>query len=147
MNEWVYAGFDVTYKKLGVDFDKIYYESDTYSVGREEVLRGLELGVFERNDDGSVWANLENEGLDKKILLRSDGTSVYMTQDIGTRKLRYEEFPIDHMVYVVGNEQYITFRYYQSFSISLVTNGGKASTFSYGMVDFARKMKSAKDRS
>ncbi|HQN93773.1 MAG TPA: arginine--tRNA ligase, partial [Prolixibacteraceae bacterium] len=86
MNEWVYAGFDVTYKKLGVDFDKIYYESDTYSVGRDEVLRGLELGVFERHDDGSVWADLENEGLDKKILLRSDGTSVYMTQDIGTAK-------------------------------------------------------------
>ncbi len=144
MNEWVYAGFDVTYKKLGVDFDKIYYESDTYSVGREEVLRGLELGVFERNDDGSVWANLENEGLDKKILLRSDGTSVYMTQDIGTAKLRYEEFPIDHMVYVVGNEQIYHFQVLSILLDKLGYKWGKSLYhFSYGMVELPQgKMKS-----
>ena len=110
MNGWVYDGFDVTYKKLGVDFDKIYYESDTYTIGRDEVLRGLAEGIFEKHDDGSVCANLENDGLDQKILLRSDGTSVYMTQDIGTAKLRYEDYHINQMVYVVGNEQIYHFQ-------------------------------------
>ena len=105
MNNWVYAGFDVTYKTLGVGFDKIYYESDTYLVGKEEVLRGLEEGTFTKREDNSVWADLTGEGLDQKILLRSDGTSVYMTQDIGTAKMRFNDYSIDKMVYVVGNEQ------------------------------------------
>ena len=105
MNEWVYAGFDETYKRMGVSFDKIYYESDTYLEGKEKVMEGLEKGLFYRRDDGSVWANLEAEGLDEKLLLRSDGTSVYMTQDIGTAKLRFQDYPIDKMIYVVGNEQ------------------------------------------
>ena len=103
MNEWVYAGFDKTYKAMGVGFDKIYYESQTYLVGKAEVERGLEKGLFVRHDDGSVWADLTNEGLDEKLLLRKDGTSVYMTQDIGTAKLRFQDYPIDKMVYVVGN--------------------------------------------
>ena len=104
MNGWVYEGFDETYKRLGVDFDKIYYESDTYLVGKETVLGGLEKGVFYRRPDESVWADLTNDGLDEKLLLRSDGTSVYMTQDIGTAQLRFRDYPIDKMVYVVGNE-------------------------------------------
>ncbi|MGF7139218.1 arginine--tRNA ligase [Roseimarinus sediminis] len=144
MNQWVYTGFDVTYKNLGVDFDKIYYESDTYTVGRDEVLRGLKEGIFERHDDGSVWANLEAEGLDQKILLRSDGTSVYMTQDIGTAKLRYEDYNIDKMVYVVGNEQNYHF---QVLSILLDKLGFEWGSslyhFSYGMVELPQgKMKS-----
>ncbi len=105
MNSWVYAGFDQTYRRMGVDFDKIYYESDTYLEGKEKVLEGLEKGIMFRKDDGSVWADLTADGLDHKLLLRSDGTSVYMTQDIGTAKLRYQDFPIDKMIYVVGNEQ------------------------------------------
>ena len=105
MNEWVYAGFDETYKALGVGFDKIYYESDTYLEGKEKVEEGLEKGLFYRREDGSVWADLTGEGLDEKLLLRSDGTSVYMTQDIGTAKLRFQDYPIDQMIYVVGNEQ------------------------------------------
>ncbi|MCQ2259017.1 MAG: arginine--tRNA ligase, partial [Bacteroidaceae bacterium] len=105
MNEWVYAGFDETYKKMGVSFDKIYYESNTYLEGKDKVMEGLEKGFFYRREDGSVWADLTAEGLDEKLLLRSDGTSVYMTQDIGTAKLRFQDFPIDKMIYVVGNEQ------------------------------------------
>ncbi|MEA4948764.1 MAG: arginine--tRNA ligase, partial [Petrimonas sp.] len=105
MNSWVYAGFDETYKKLGVSFDKVYYESQTYLAGKDEVLRGLKSGIFQQREDGSVWADLTKEGLDEKILLRSDGTSVYMTQDIGTAKLRFDDYPIDTMIYVVGNEQ------------------------------------------
>ena len=105
MNEWVYAGFNETYKALGVSFDKIYYESDTYLVGKELVNEGLEKGLFFRKEDGSVWADLTKDGLDEKLLIRSDGTSVYMTQDIGTAKLRYQDFPINKMIYVVGNEQ------------------------------------------
>lgn len=144
MNEWVYEGFDVTYKKLGVSFDKIYYESDTYLTGRDEVLRGLDEGHFNRRDDESVWANLEKEGLDEKILLRSDGTSVYMTQDIGTAKLRFNDFPIDQMIYVVGNEQIYHF---QVLSILLDKLGYKWGKdlyhFSYGMVELPNgKMKS-----
>ena len=104
MNEWVYAGFDETYKRLGVDFDKIYYESETYLEGKEKVLEGLEKGIMYRKEDGSVWADLTKEGLDEKLLLRADGTSVYMTQDIGTAKLRFRDYPIDKMIYVVGNE-------------------------------------------
>lgn len=144
MNSWVYAGFDVTYKQLGVNFDKIYYESETYLVGKNEVLRGLDEGLFEKHEDGSVWANLEPEGLDQKILLRSDGTSVYMTQDIGTAKLRFQDFPIDKMVYVVGNEQNYHF---QVLSILLDKLGFKWGKdlyhFSYGMVELPNgKMKS-----
>ena len=105
MNEWVYAGFDETYKMMGVGFDKIYYESETYLEGKEKVEEGLAKGLFYRRDDNSVWADLTDEGLDEKLLLRSDGTSVYMTQDIGTAKLRFQDFPIDKMIYVVGNEQ------------------------------------------
>ena len=105
MNEWVYAGFDQTYKALGVGFDKIYYESETYLEGKEKVEEGLAKGLFYRRDDNSVWADLTKEGLDEKLLLRSDGTSVYMTQDIGTAKLRFQDYPIDKMIYVVGNEQ------------------------------------------
>ena len=105
MNEWVYAGFDETYKRMGVDFDKIYYESNTYLEGKEKVLEGLEKGIMYRKEDNSVWADLTDAGLDHKLLLRSDGTSVYMTQDIGTAKLRYQDYPIDKMIYVVGNEQ------------------------------------------
>jgi len=144
MNAWVYAGFDITYKRLGVDFDKIYYESDTYEVGKSEVIRGLNEGVFSRHNDGSVWVDLENEGLDQKILLRSDGTSVYITQDIGTAKLRYEDYPIERMVYVVGNEQNYHFQV-----LSLVLDklgycwGKDLHHFSYGMVELPQgKMKS-----
>jgi arginyl-tRNA synthetase len=144
MNGWVYKGFEVTYKNLGVDFDKIYYESETFSIGRDEVLRGVEEGIFEKREDGSVWANLENEGLDQKILLRSDGTSVYMTQDIGTAKLRYEEFPIDQMVYVVGNEQIYHFQVLSILLDKLGYKWGKSLYhFSYGMVELPQgKMKS-----
>lgn len=135
MNAWVYEGFDESYKALGVDFDKIYYESDTYLVGKEEVLRGLKEGVFVQDEDGSVWADLTNDGYDRKILLRADGTSVYMTQDIGTAKMRYADYPIDKMVYVVGNEQDYHF---QVLSIVLDKLGfafGKdLKHFSYGMV-------------
>ena len=144
MNEWVYKGFDETYKRMGVSFDKIYYESDTYLVGREEVLRGLKEGLFEQHEDGSVWANFEAEGLDKKILLRSDGTSVYITQDIGTAKLRYQDFPIDQMVYVVGNEQEYHFQVLSLLLDRLGYKWGKSLThFSYGMVELPNgKMKS-----
>jgi len=144
MNGWVYAGFDETYKTLGVDFDKIYYESDTYTIGRDEVLRGVKEGIFQQESDGSVWANLEKEGLDKKILLRSDGTSVYITQDIGTAQLRYRDYPIDHMIYVVGNEQIYHF---QVLSLLLDKLGYKWGSdlyhFSYGMVELPNgRMKS-----
>ena len=144
MNEWVYKGFDETYSRMGVSFDKIYYESDTYLVGREEVLRGLKEGLFERHEDGSVWADFEAEGLDKKILLRSDGTSVYITQDIGTAKLRYQDFPIDQMVYVVGNEQEYHFQVLSLLLDRLGYKWGKSLThFSYGMVELPHgKMKS-----
>ncbi|MFA9390474.1 MAG: arginine--tRNA ligase [Prolixibacteraceae bacterium] len=144
MNNWVYAGFDVTYKNLGVDFDKIYYESDTYTIGRDEVLRGLSEGLFTRHDDNSVWANLEADGLDQKILLRSDGTSVYMTQDIGTAKLRYQDYPINQMVYVVGNEQNYHFKVLSILLDKLGFEWGKdLYHFSYGMVELPQgKMKS-----
>ena len=144
MNDWVYAGFDETYQTLGVDFDKIYYESDTYTIGRDEVLRGVKEGIFQQESDGSVWANLEKEGLDRKILLRSDGTSVYITQDIGTAQLRYRDYPIDHMIYVVGNEQIYHF---QVLSLLLDKLGYKWGSdlfhFSYGMVELPNgRMKS-----
>ncbi|MDR1918300.1 MAG: arginine--tRNA ligase [Tannerellaceae bacterium] len=144
MNTWVYAGFAETYQKMGVDFDKIYYESETYLEGKNEVLRGVEEGVFYRRDDGSVWADLTKDELDEKLLLRADGTSVYMTQDIGTAKLRFDDFPIDKMIYVVGNEQNYHF---QVLSILLDKLGfafGKGLVhFSYGMVELPEgKMKS-----
>ncbi|MFB6317200.1 arginine--tRNA ligase [Saccharicrinis sp. FJH54] len=144
MNSWVYAGFDETYKALGVAFDKIYYESDTYLEGKEKVLEGLEKGVFYRRDDGSVWADLTKDGLDEKILLRSDGTSVYMTQDIGTAKLRYEDFDIDKMIYVVGNEQNYHFQVLSILLDKLGFEWGKDLVhFSYGMVELPEgKMKS-----
>lgn len=144
MNNWVYEGFDITYKNLGVDFDKIYYESETYLVGREEVLRGLEEGIFFRKEDGSVWADLSAEGLDQKILLRSDGTSVYMTQDIGTAKMRFNDYPIDKMVYVVGNEQNYHFQVLAILLDKLGFEWGKdLYHFSYGMVELPNgKMKS-----
>jgi len=144
MNSWVYKGFDQTYKTLGVDFDKIYYESDTYTVGRDEVLRGVKEGIFEQMDDSSVWANLEEDGLDRKILLRSDGTSVYMTQDIGTAKIRYADFPIDHMIYVVGNEQNYHFQVLSLLLDKLGYKWGKdLYHFSYGMVELPQgRMKS-----
>jgi len=144
MNNWVYKGFDETYKTLGVDFDKIYYESNTYTVGRDEVLRGVKEGIFEQMDDSSVWANLEKDGLDRKILLRSDGTSVYMTQDIGTAKIRYSDFPIDHMIYVVGNEQNYHFQVLSLLLDKLGYKWGKdLYHFSYGMVELPQgRMKS-----
>lgn len=144
MNAWVYDGFDVTYKRLGVDFDKIYYESETYLVGKEEVIRGLDEGLFYKREDGSVWANLEKDGLDEKILLRSDGTSVYMTQDIGTAKLRFEDYKIDQMIYVVGNEQNYHFQVLSILLDKLGYNWGKdLYHFSYGMVELPHgKMKS-----
>ncbi len=144
MNEWVYAGFDDTYARLGVNFDKIYYESATYLKGKEEVLRGLEEGLFEKHQDASVWANLEAEGLDEKLLLRSDGTSVYMTQDIGTAKLRYQDYPIDRMVYVVGNEQEYHFKVLSILLDKLGFSFGKSLYhFSYGMVELPNgRMKS-----
>jgi len=144
MNDWVYAGFDETYKALGVDFDKIYYESQTYTVGRDMVLKGLEKGLFYRRDDNSVWADLSENGLDEKILLRSDGTSVYMTQDIGTAKMRFEDYKIDKMVYVVGNEQDYHFKVLSILLDRLGFEWGKDLVhFSYGMVELPEgKMKS-----
>jgi len=144
MNGWVYDGFDVTYKTLGVDFDKIYYESDTYLVGRDEVLRGLDKGIFYKKDDGSVWADLSEEKLDQKILLRNDGTSVYMTQDIGTAKMRFIDYSIDKMVYVVGNEQNYHFQVLAVLLDKLGYDWGKGLYhFSYGMVELpSGKMKS-----
>jgi len=144
MNSWVYAGFDETYKKLGVGFDKIYYESQTYLKGKAKVEEGLAKGLFERHDDGSVWADLTGEGLDQKLLLRSDGTSVYMTQDIGTAEMRYEDFPIDKMVYVVGNEQNYHFQVLSILLDRLGFKWGKELVhFSYGMVELPNgKMKS-----
>lgn len=135
MNSWVYEGFAVTYKALGVDFDKIYYESDTYLVGKEEVLRGLKEGIFVQDPDGSVWADLTDAGLDRKILLRADGTSVYITQDIGTAKTRFRDYPIDKMVYVVGNEQEYHFQVLSIILDRLGFEFGKGlKHFSYGMV-------------
>ena len=144
MNEWVYEGFDETYKALGVGFDKIYYESATYLEGRELVLEGLEKGLFHRKEDGSVWADLTDKGLDEKLLLRADGTSVYMTQDIGTAKMRYADFPIDKMVYVVGNEQNYHFQVLSILLDELGFAWGKDLVhFSYGMVELPNgKMKS-----
>lgn len=144
MNDWVYAGFDETYKRLGVSFDKIYYESDTYLEGKELVLRGLEEGKMYRKEDGSVWADLTDEGLDQKLLLRPDGTSVYMTQDIGTAKLRFRDYPIDKMIYVVGNEQNYHFQVLSILLDRLGFKWGKDLThFSYGMVELPEgKMKS-----
>ncbi|MDY4174463.1 MAG: arginine--tRNA ligase [Bacteroidales bacterium] len=144
MNEWVYAGFDETYKALGVDFDKIYYESETYKIGKGLVLKGLEEGKFYRRDDGSVWADLSADGLDEKLLLRKDGTSVYMTQDIGTARLRYDEYPIDKMVYVVGNEQNYHFQVLSILLDRLGFKWGKSLVhFSYGMVELPNgRMKS-----
>lgn len=136
MNEWVYQGFDETYQRMGVDFDKIYYESDTYTIGKEEVLRGLQEGVFTQHEDGSVWADLRQDGLDEKILLRSDGTSVYITQDIGTAKMRYSDYPIDKMIYVVGNEQEYHFQVLSILLDRLGFSFGKdLYHFSYGMVN------------
>ena len=144
MNEWVYAGFDETYKALGVSFDKIYYESDTYLEGKEKVEEGLAKGIFYRKPDGSVWADLTPEGLDEKLLLRADGTSVYMTQDIGTAKLRFRDFPIDKMIYVVGNEQNYHFQVLSILLDKLGFEWGKSLVhFSYGMVELPNgKMKS-----
>ena len=144
MNEWVYAGFDETYKALGVGFDKIYYESDTYLVGKQAVEEGLKKGLFFRKEDGSVWADLTKDGLDEKLLLRADGTSVYMTQDIGTAKLRFQDFPIDKMIYVVGNEQNYHFQVLSILLDRLGFEWGKSLVhFSYGMVELPNgKMKS-----
>ena len=144
MNEWVYAGFDETYKMMGVSFDKIYYESNTYLEGKDKVMEGLEKGFFYRREDGSVWADLTAEGLDEKLLLRSDGTSVYMTQDIGTAKLRFQDFPINKMVYVVGNEQNYHFQVLSILLDKLGFKWGKDLVhFSYGMVELPNgKMKS-----
>ena len=144
MNSWVYAGFDETYKRLGVSFDEIYYESETYLLGKEEVLRGLAEGKFVQDPDGSVWADFTDEGLDRKILLRSDGTSVYITQDIGTAKMRFDKHPIDKMVYVVGNEQEYHFKVLSLLLDRLGYAFGKGLVhFSYGMVELPNgKMKS-----
>ena len=144
MNDWVYAGFDETYKALGVSFDKIYYESETYLKGKAKVEEGLAKGLFERHDDNSVWADLTNEGLDQKLLLRSDGTSVYMTQDIGTAEMRFKDFPIDKMIYVVGNEQNYHFQVLSILLDRLGFKWGKELVhFSYGMVELPNgKMKS-----
>ena len=144
MNEWVYAGFDETYKRMGVDFDKIYYESETYLEGKDKVLEGLAAGKMYRKEDGSVWADLTGEGLDHKLLLRSDGTSVYMTQDIGTAKLRFQDYPIDKMIYVVGNEQNYHFQVLSILLDRLGFKWGKDLVhFSYGMVELPEgKMKS-----
>ncbi len=144
MNSWVYAGFDETYRKLGVSFDKIYYESETYLKGKAKVEEGLEKGLFERHADNSVWADLTNEGLDQKLLLRSDGTSVYMTQDIGTAEMRFQDYPIDKMIYVVGNEQNYHFQVLSILLDRLGFKWGKELVhFSYGMVELPNgKMKS-----
>lgn len=147
MNSWVYAGFDETYKMLGVDFDKIYYESQTYLEGKEAVLDGLFNGAFFKKEDGSVWADLSEEGLDQKLLLRADGTSVYMTQDIGTAKLRYDDYPIDKMVYVVGNEQNYHFQVLAILLDKLGYKFGKDLLhFSYGMVELPKGMGRMKSR-
>ncbi|MBS7392944.1 MAG: arginine--tRNA ligase [Muribaculaceae bacterium] len=144
MNEWVYAGFDETYARMGVSFDKIYYESNTYLEGKEKVLEGLEKGIFYRKDDNSVWADLTADGLDQKLLLRTDGTSVYMTQDIGTAKLRFQDYPIDQMIYVVGNEQNYHFQVLSLLLDKLGFSWGKDLIhFSYGKVELPNgKMKS-----
>ena len=144
MNDWVYAGFDETYKALGVGFDKIYYESNTYLVGKKKVEEGLAKGLFFRKDDNSVWADLTDEGLDQKLLLRADGTSVYMTQDIGTAEMRFNDFPIDKMIYVVGNEQNYHFQVLSILLDRLGFKWGKELVhFSYGMVELPNgKMKS-----
>ena len=144
MNGWVYAGFDETYRKMGVDFDKIYYESETYTEGKSKVEEGLQKGVFYKREDGSVWANLIDDGLDEKLLLRADGTSVYMTQDIGTAKLRFDDYPINKMVYVVGNEQNYHFQVLSILLDKLGFEWGKGLVhFSYGMVELPEgKMKS-----
>src|SRR5690554_5514325 len=144
MNGWVYAGFDETYSEMGVTFDKIYYESQTYLSGKEEVLRGVEEGLFYRKEDGSVWADLTPYGLDHKLLLRSDGTSVYMTQDIGTARLRFDDYPINTMIYVVGNEQNYHFQVLSILLDMLGYGFGKGLVhFSYGMVELPEgKMKS-----
>ena len=144
MNSWVYAGFDDTYRRMGVGFDKIYYESDTYLEGKDKVLEGLDKGVMYRKDDGSVWADLTDAGLDHKLLLRADGTSVYMTQDIGTAKLRFQDYPIDKMIYVVGNEQNYHFQVLSLLLDRLGFKWGKDLVhFSYGMVELPEgKMKS-----
>ena len=144
MNSWVYAGFDETYQKMGVSFDKIYYESQTYLKGKAKVEEGLAKGLFERHEDNSVWADLTNEGLDQKLLLRSDGTSVYMTQDIGTAEMRFQDYPIDKMIYVVGNEQNYHFQVLSILLDRLGFKWGKELThFSYGMVELPNgKMKS-----
>lgn len=144
MNDWVYAGFDETYRRMGVSFDKVYHESETYLPGKEEVLRGLREGIFYQKEDGSVWADLSEEGLDHKLLLRSDGTSVYMTQDIGTAKLRFDDYPIDTMIYVVGNEQNYHFQVLSIVLDKLGFEFGKGLVhFSYGMVELPEgKMKS-----
>lgn len=144
MNDWVYAGFDETYRMMGVTFDKIYYESNTYLEGKEKVMEGLEKGFFYRKEDGSVWADLTGEGLDHKLLLRADGTSVYMTQDIGTAKLRFADYPIDKMIYVVGNEQNYHFQVLSILLDKLGFEWGKSLVhFSYGMVELPEgKMKS-----
>ena len=144
MNDWVYAGFDETYRKMGVSFDKIYYESNTYLEGKDKVMEGLDKGFFYKKEDGSVWADLTGEGLDHKLLLRGDGTSVYMTQDIGTAKLRFADFPIDKMIYVVGNEQNYHFQVLSILLDKLGFEWGKSLVhFSYGMVELPEgKMKS-----
>lgn len=144
MNQWVYDGFDATYKRLGVDFDKIYYESDTYLIGKEEVLRGLKKGILQQHDDGSIWYDLTSKGMDEKLLIRADGTTVYMTQDVGTAKMRYQDFPIDKMVYVVGNEQEYHFKVLSQLLDELGFSFGKSLYhFSYGMVELPDgKMKS-----
>lgn len=144
MNSWVYAGFDETYRKMGVSFDKIYYESQTYLKGKAKVEEGLAKGLFERHADNSVWADLTNEGLDQKLLLRSDGTSVYMTQDIGTAEMRFQDYPIDKMIYVVGNEQNYHFQVLSILLDRLGFKWGKELVhFSYGMVELPNgKMKS-----
>ena len=144
MNSWVYAGFDETYQKMGVSFDKIYYESQTYLKGKAKVEEGLAKGLFERHEDGSVWADMTNEGLDQKLLLRSDGTSVYMTQDIGTAEMRFQDYPIDKMIYVVGNEQNYHFQVLSILLDRLGFKWGKEMVhFSYGMVELPNgKMKS-----
>ena len=144
MNSWVYAGFDETYRRLGVSFDKIYYESQTYLEGKKTVMEGLEKGLFFRKEDGSVWADLAENGLDQKLLLRSDGTSVYMTQDIGTAQLRFRDYPIDRMIYVVGNEQNYHFQVLSILLDRLGFKWGKDLVhFSYGMVELPEgKMKS-----
>ena len=144
MNSWVYAGFDETYRRMGVSFDKIYYESQTYLRGKAKVEEGLAKGLFERHEDGSVWADMTNEGLDQKLLLRSDGTSVYMTQDIGTAEMRFQDYPIDKMIYVVGNEQNYHFQVLSILLDRLGFKWGKELVhFSYGMVELPNgKMKS-----